>query len=350
VTASFTTQTLQLPGGNHSAKLRFINTSNSATVLRQASLTLAAFSEPPFSDGFESGTVSPYWIMSGTAEYRTQVNTNWFPHTGNWHLCLDDSLSGSLFSRNECTLGLDLDGYTNVVLTFWAKSYGDESDGPPVSPFTNGADFDGVAISANGTNWYEVQSLRGMATTNYTQFIVNLDTATASRGLTYNNRFRIRFNHYDNFSINAVMSSSDGITLDDISVTGLLMDSDADGMPDRYERANGFSATNSADANTDLDGDTLSNYGEYIADTCPTNSQSVLRITNLTQTASASVAFHSSSRRIYSLVFRDQLQSGTWQGVTGMTNQPGLDGLMTLTDPDATTRTSRFYRIQVTLP
>jgi len=39
-----------------------------------------------------------------------------------------------------------------------AKSFGDEPDGPPPSPFFVGADFDGVAISEDGIVWYECKA------------------------------------------------------------------------------------------------------------------------------------------------------------------------------------------------
>ena len=90
-----------------------------------------------------------------------------------------------------------------------------EPDGPPPSPFIDSADFDGVAVSQDGISWYEVQGLRDLAATN-AQRSVDLDAAIAAHGLAYNSTFRLRFNQYDNFSI-----PTDGIAIDDISITGL---------------------------------------------------------------------------------------------------------------------------------
>ncbi len=73
---------------------------------------------------------------------------------------MDDTTDFSAYSRNELTLGIDLAGYQNIALTFWAKEFNDYPDGPPPIPFTDGANFDGVAISEDGITWYEVQSLR----------------------------------------------------------------------------------------------------------------------------------------------------------------------------------------------
>jgi hypothetical protein len=130
-----------------------------------------------------------------------------------------DGSSQNSYERNQLTLGLNLAGYTNVVLSFWVKGFLDEPNGPPPTPFSTGADFDGVAISQDGVAWYEVQGLRNLSTS-YVQYTVNLDAAVAAFGLAYNSTFRIRFNQYDNYPIQA--SNSDGIGLDDIAVTGSL--------------------------------------------------------------------------------------------------------------------------------
>jgi len=176
------------------------------------------FATLPFSETFESGVLQSFWVKSGTGPYRGQVTTANVPHGGVYHYTMDGS-SQSVNERNELTLGLNLAGYTNVVLSFWAKGFLDEANGPPPTPFVTGFDFDGVAISQDGVNWYEVQGLRNL-TTNYVEYVVSLDAAVAAFGLTYNSTFRIRFNQFDNFPIQA--SSSDGIGLDDISITGGL--------------------------------------------------------------------------------------------------------------------------------
>src|SRR5260221_1896264 len=125
-----------------------------------------------------------------------------------------DSFGSGNYARNELTVGVDLAGYTNAVLRFWARNIGDEPDGPPPTPFFQGADFDVVAISPDGVYLYEVQELQSLPLTNR-EYVVSLDDAVADFGLSYNAAFRIRFNHYDNFGI-----PFDGIALDDISITG----------------------------------------------------------------------------------------------------------------------------------
>jgi hypothetical protein len=167
----------------------------------------------PFNDGFESGSFSKAWSVSGTAAGRARVLSTNLPHTGAQHAVLD---TASGYARAELTLTLDLTGYSGVSLSFWAKRFGGSDDGPPAAPFTTGADFDGVAMSADGAKWYEIQPLRAMTSGAWTQFTVNLDAAVAARALSYTAAFRIRFNQYG-----YDYAPYDGIAIDDVSVTGV---------------------------------------------------------------------------------------------------------------------------------
>ncbi|MEY3898118.1 MAG: hypothetical protein RLZZ214_3639, partial [Verrucomicrobiota bacterium] len=163
-----------------------------------------------YSENFETVPLASSWTFTGTNDYRTQVTTSNTPHGGTRHLTMDSSGYG--FSRNEATWTVDLAGIRNVTLKFWAKEFADLPDGPPSSPFIDGANFDGVAISVDGTKWYEVQALRSLTST-WTQYTVNLDTAIASLGLAYNSAFKIRFNQYGDDSI-----PYNGIAVDDIEI------------------------------------------------------------------------------------------------------------------------------------
>ncbi len=203
-----------LPLGSFADVIRFSNTDSGVEQTRAAQLRVVGFTSMPFTENFESGALRPFWTVSGTGTPRALVTANNAPHGGVFHLTLDSAVDFSP-SRNEITLGLDLGGFTNVVLRFWAKSFSDEPDGPPASPFLIGADFDGVAISADGLAWYEVQALRTVPAS-YAEFVVNLDAAVAAHGLAYNSTFRIRFNQFDNYAI-----SLDGLALDDITITGV---------------------------------------------------------------------------------------------------------------------------------
>ena len=202
-----------LPNGIFADEIVFSNTTTRVAQRRPVELRIQPFASLPFVDGFESGRLEPWWTFTGHGPRNALVTPLNGPRSGALHLTLDAGGSG-VNARNEITLGLDLGGYANVLLRFAAKTLGDEPDGPPPTPFTDGADFDGVAISEDGTLWYEVRSLRGLPGS-YTNITVHLDEAIQRFGLNYNSRFRIRFNQYDNFQI-----PFDGIGIDDVSVTG----------------------------------------------------------------------------------------------------------------------------------
>jgi uncharacterized repeat protein (TIGR01451 family) len=212
VNACLTADANALPLGYFTDTITFSNHVTGITQTRRAEVRVLSFAAMPFHEDFESGVIGPAWSVTGTADYQTRLTFLDEPHGGTNHLILD--CVGGRRSRNELTLGLDLGGYTNVVLKFWARSFGDEADGPPTRPFQVGADFDGVAISEDGVTWYEVQSLRDIPPI-YTEFTVDLDAALEAFGLRYTSTFQIRFNQVDDFAV-----PFDGIALDDISVTG----------------------------------------------------------------------------------------------------------------------------------
>lgn len=172
-----------------------------------------------FGDGFENGSFEPeFWTISGSGADRTIVTANNGPNTGSRHMTMDSS-SGGTFSNNQATLTVDIEEGIGIILEFYAKDFTDEGHAPPASPFGNSANFDGVAISTNGTQWYEVQALRGtFIESEWQKYTVDLDAVIATHGLTYTRDFKIRFNHYDNYSIGA--GSPDGIAIDDIKIFG----------------------------------------------------------------------------------------------------------------------------------
>jgi Peptidase family C25/Propeptide_C25 len=202
-----------LPMKEYLSSIVFTNQQTSNEQDRLLSLAVEGTASMPFSEDFESGSgLTPCWKVTGTGNYRSQATTENSPYSGTRHLTMDSS---SGYARNEMTLAIDLEGCSNVVLSFWARDYGDEGDPPPAGGFTGGADFDGVAVSENGITWYEVLPLRDQLSSTYSQQVVDMDAAIARLGLSYNSRFLIRFNQYDNSSITV-----DGIAIDDITITG----------------------------------------------------------------------------------------------------------------------------------
>ena len=108
----------------------------------------------------------------------------------------------------------------------------------------------------------------------------------------------------------------------------------------------GFPTDGSADF-TDPDNDGMNNWGEFRSDTIPTNTLSVLRIINVTNTPSgAVVTWESVSTRRYSLERATNLGSpSSFQFVA--TNISGVNGTKTYPDLRATNAGPYFYRVGV---
>jgi hypothetical protein len=164
----------------------------------------------PFTEDFEA-PLGAVWTVSGTGTFRTQLSTENEPRGGAQHLLMDSSAAQSN-ARNELTIAVDLADKSQIELSFFAKEFSDENHSAPPSPFLGGADFDGVAVSVDGTTWYSIFDFPSGFPA-YSQFIIDLDAAIAAHGLTYNDNFRIRFNHFDNSEI-----PTDGIAIDDLSI------------------------------------------------------------------------------------------------------------------------------------
>ena len=130
---------------------------------------------------------------------------------------MSDPVKDFKYARNAVTLVYDLSAHVNVQLKFAAMEYGDEPHAPPPSPFGDDADFDGVAVSADGVAWYEVQDLRHLRSDRFTTYDIDLDAAIAALGLSFGSEFRIRFCQYDNNP-----APMDGIFLHRIELTGDL--------------------------------------------------------------------------------------------------------------------------------
>ena len=130
---------------------------------------------------------------------------------------MSDPVKDFAYARNAVTLVYDLSEYENIRLAFAAMEFGDEPHAPPPNPFGDDADFDGVAVSADGVAWYEVQDLRHLRSDRFTAYSVDLDAALAALDLSYGSAFRIRFCQYDNNP-----APMDGIFLHGIELTADL--------------------------------------------------------------------------------------------------------------------------------
>lgn len=118
------------------------------------------------------------------------------------------------------------------------------------------------------------------------------------------------------------------------------LDGDGDTVPLPDMGAYEFSS-----AESDTDGDLVSDYAEYVSDTDGTDAESWFRIVSFTTNA---VSFPSSDARTYTLLFSTNLATGRWDAVDGVTDVPGSGGLMEL--PPTNISPVCFFRVMVSFP
>jgi hypothetical protein len=184
-----------------------------------------------YAENFESGALGPEWNTASTNEGRILVTTNHTPRGGEYHLTMDDSVEGSASSLNE------------LILTV---------DHPMPASFSGSSNSDGVAISENGTTWYEAVDL-GIARNawDYDIFEVDLDAAITSAGINYTSTFKIKFQQYDNYPINY-----DGVAFDDIWIMSAVTscnDGDGDGFGNPGDVSCPNGSQNDCDDNDNLE-------------------------------------------------------------------------------------------------
>lgn len=160
----------------------------------------------PVCADFESGALPSFMFAetgsSGAANGRVQVTTA-YPHTGSFAMDIDTNCDGCGGNTLQSgTMVMDLAGQSGVELNLWVFEHGDENHAE-----------DGIFISDDGgATWAQILSLNNFPAS-YQQVIINLDAATSGAGMSYVDDFMIRFQSFDNFSIDL-----DGYSFDDICV------------------------------------------------------------------------------------------------------------------------------------
>ena len=95
-----------------------------------------------------------------------------------------------------------------------------------------------------------------------------------------------------------------------------VADTDADGMPDRWETAFGLDPNNSNDAGGDADGDGLTNLSEYLAGTDPGDAASALRLGAVSlANGKLSLVFAASQGRLIEIQSTPALGQAAWESV-----------------------------------
>ena len=99
----------------------------------------------------------------------------------------------------------------------------------------------------------------------------------------------------------------------------------------------------------DTDGDGISDFGEFVADTGILDSNDWFRITGISVSPPISIHFSSSDRRQYTLLYCDAFTEGAWKNVPGQTGIMGCGGQDSLCDLSGT-NPACFYRVEVGIP
>src|SRR5262249_51538064 len=102
---------------------------------------------------------------------------------------------------------------------------------------------------------------------------------------------------------------SDGV----INIQGPFLDADQDGIPDYWEVAHGLSASDTADAGADADGDGLTNLQEFQAGTDPLDPSSALQIVSMQESGGyLQLTFNTTVGKAYRIESNDDYPTQNW--------------------------------------
>ncbi len=124
-------------------------------------------------------------------------------------------------------------------------------------------------------------------------------------------------------------------------------DDDNDGMPDTWEAVNGLDPMR-FDSWEDADDDGFVNFCEYVADTQPTNAESYLAVTGISNQPNPTLYFRTVSGRYYAVERCDDMRNPLWIQITN--GIPGNGSVHSFGESPLPVAPLRFYRIRARLP
>ncbi|MEZ4388129.1 MAG: S8 family serine peptidase [Candidatus Krumholzibacteriia bacterium] len=295
--------------GTYTVTLTATNSAGSDGETKSAYITVTqpgaglVYATPPYSTGFESGTLDASWLTASTTEGRIQISTANTPHSGSRHLLMDDSVNGSLYATNTADLHLNLAGQSQVDLEFWWKDFGDETHTQ-----------DGVSFSNNGgSSFVRVQALAGGSYSDNTwrSFQLDVDALAAANGLSLTSTFVVRFEQYDNYSI-----ATDGFAFDDISVTASSGVAPTAAFTASVTSGDAPLAVQFTDQSTDAPTAWSWNFGDGGTATSQNPSHTYTAAGTYTVSLTASNAFGSDVETKTSYITVTQPAGGQWETIT----------------------------------
>jgi subtilisin family serine protease len=206
--------------GYHTGEVVFASSDSVVDQVSRVALDTWRPAAPDFVETFETGELQDTWRVTGIGQPRAAVTQELGP-IDSYHLVLDDYMTGGARSRIEVTTLLDVAGWEDLFLSFDAKSFHAPTIGPHANPYLGGSNTTGVAISADGELWYEIEALRGsnIART-YTIRTMDLDAALESTGLLGNGKVFLRFSTFVRNPAD-IDTNMAGLALDNIAITGI---------------------------------------------------------------------------------------------------------------------------------
>jgi hypothetical protein len=132
-----------------------------------------------------------------------------------------------------------------------------------------------------------------------------------------------------------------GGTIRTNALVTVLADSNANGIPNDWEFQY-FGSPTGAERDADNDGDTMSNWAEYVAGTHPQDPASFLKVDAIEVSATVSVRVGAISNRTYSVQYSDSLGANPWRKLADLTAR-STNRVETVLDPASTA--SRYYRL-----
>jgi hypothetical protein len=126
-----------------------------------------------------------------------------------------------------------------------------------------------------------------------------------------------------------------------------LQDSDGDGMPDEWEMTYGFNKFSAADAAFDPDLDGITNLGEFVSGTNPTNAASVLKISQIVplEVTNRMIRFLAYSNTTYTVQSRNAMQpNSSWNRVVNVPSAT-TNRFFDAADTNAWSKNDRYYRV-----
>ncbi|MEO8376487.1 MAG: alpha-amylase family glycosyl hydrolase, partial [Candidatus Sumerlaeota bacterium] len=165
----------------------------------------AAHAVTIFTDSFASSTLGASWTKGGTATWRVQTSTTYRNGASGYGVAFDSSAS-STYATSRLDLHQNLAGYSTLSLSFKMRNVGDEIQSQ-----------DGVYISADGVTFYKCSWTYPAIGSTFNTQTVDISATASTNHIVLGPDAVIRFQQYDNSPL-----SSDGIAIDDVTLTGVI--------------------------------------------------------------------------------------------------------------------------------